>query len=70
MGSMVVLQGTLDDIKEQQMAAFKKAGKEVARTLSSTSDSNKIANDIDKLLSRYPDSDKYQIMKYAFIAMC
>ena len=68
--SFIQMKSALDDILEEKEAAMKKAAKEIARNLSGSGSANEKSTTIDKLLSGYSDSDKYIIMKYAFIEMC
>ena len=68
--SFIQLKSSLDDILEEKEAARRKAAKEIARNLSGSGSANEKSTAIDKLLSGYSDSDKYIIMKFAFIEMC
>jgi len=67
--SFVQMKATFDDIREVKDAQLQKAGKEMARMLSTSTNMNETLDIIDKLLKGFSDSDKYVIMKYAFVAM-
>lgn len=68
--SFIQMKSALDDIREEKDASMRKAAKEIARNLSGSGNKNEKSTTIDKLLEGYSDSDKFIIMKYAFLEMC
>ena len=64
--SFVALKSEMDGVMEEKNMALKKAGETLAVNLSSGKYKNKTEM-IDKLLDGFSDSEKYIIMKYAFL---
>lgn len=68
--SFIQMKSALDDIREEKDAAMRKAAQQIARNLSGAGSKNEKSTTIDKLLDGFSDSDKFIIMKYAFLEMC
>lgn len=68
--SFIQIKSSLDDIREAKDASIKKAGREIAKHLSGPGSEGEKSATIDKLLVGFSDTDKFMIMKYAFIYMC
>lgn len=72
--NLVEAQAQIDDLKEQQENIEKSAGNIISKLLASRANQGNLSprnaeNDIDKIITVFPNDMKVQILKYAIVAL-